>query len=136
MSRRGRREGDRDALHLARNNYDRLGHLMQGFVPALIVREWLIRCSALSAGKILNVLVVASCLAISALYELFEGLVSFVVGLTTGDQVDAFLGTQGDVWDTQWDMTCALIGATLAVLLLSRRQDRVIEKFLNCAESA
>ena len=103
-----------------RNNYDRLGHLAQGFVPAIVAREVLLRTSPLKRGKWLAFLVFCFCLAISATYELIE----WRTAVTTGDAADAFLGTQGDPWDTQEDMSMAPIGATLALLTLSKVQDR------------
>jgi putative membrane protein len=108
-----------DALHLARNHYDRVGHFAQGFVPAIVAREVLLRRSPLVPGKWLFFLVTCVCLGISATYELIEWLAA-VLG---GSAADAFLGTQGDVWDTQWDMFIALIGALTAQLLLSRSHD-------------
>jgi putative membrane protein len=111
-----------DALHLGRNHYDRLGHFAQGFVPAIIAREVLLRRSPLERGKWLFFLVVCVCLAISASYELIEWLAA----LLGGSSADAFLGSQGDVWDTQWDMFMALIGALSALVLLPRLQDRQI----------
>jgi putative membrane protein len=113
-----------DALGLARNPYDRLGHLAQGFVPAIVVREILIRRSPLRSGKWLTFLVVCVCLAISAAYELVE----WWSALLGGDNADAFLGTQGDQWDTQWDMFTALVGAIAALALLSRYHDRQIAR--------
>jgi len=113
-----------DALGLARNHYDRLGHLAQGFVPAMLAREVLLRRSPLQRGKWLAFLVVCICLALSASYELIEWLTA-VLG---GSAADAFLGTQGDVWDTQWDMFMALIGAISALLLLSRVHDRQLAR--------
>jgi putative membrane protein len=113
-----------DALGLARNHYDRLGHLAQGFVPAMLAREVLLRRSPLVRGKWLAFLVVCVCLALSATYELIEWLAA-VLG---GSAADAFLGTQGDVWDTQWDMFMALIGAVSALLLLSRAHDRELAR--------
>jgi putative membrane protein len=113
-----------DALHLGRNNYDRLGHFAQGFVPAIVAREVLLRRSPLERGKWLFFLVTCVCLAISACYELIEWLAA-VLG---GSSADAFLGTQGDVWDTQWDMFTALVGALTALLTLSRVHDRQIER--------
>src|SRR6185369_421455 len=110
----------KDALGLARNPYDRLGHLMQGFVPAIAARELLWRTSPLRGSRWLPSLVVCVCLAVSACYELVEWLVA--VG--TGSAAEAFLGTQGDVWDTQWDMAMAGVGAVLALLLLSRMHER------------
>lgn len=111
-----------DAWDLARNHYDRLGHFAQGFVPAIIVREIMIRCSPLRPGGWLFFLVVCVCLAISATYEFVEWWTA-VIG---GDSADAFLGAQGDVWDTQWDMFMALVGAIAAQVLLSRLHDRQI----------
>src|SRR5215211_8199023 len=108
-----------DALGLARNHYDRLGHFAQGFVPAMLAREVLLRRSPLERGKWLAFLVVCVCLAFSATYELIEWLAA----LLGGSAADAFLGTQGDVWDTQWDMFMAGVGAVSA-LLLSRLHDR------------
>lgn len=111
-----------DALHLARNPYDRLGHLAQGFVPAVVVREMLLRRSPLRSGKWLTFLVLCVCLAISAAYELVE----WWAALIGGESADAFLGTQGDQWDTQWDMLMALVGAALSLLLLREIHDRQI----------
>lgn len=113
-----------DALHLARNHYDRVGHFAQGFVPAIVAREILLRGSPLRPGKWLFFLVVCVCLAISASYELIEWLAA-ILG---GSSAESFLGTQGDVWDTQWDMFMALLGALSALLLLSRVHDRQIER--------
>jgi putative membrane protein len=113
-----------DALHLGRNHYDRVGHFAQGFVPAIVAREILLRRSPLRPGKWLFFLVVCVCLAISASYELIEWLAA----LLGGSSADAFLGTQGDVWDTQWDMFMALVGALSALVLLSRVHDRQIER--------
>lgn len=108
------------ALHLTRNNYDRIGHFAQGFVPAIIAREILLRRTPLPRGKWLFFIVTCICLAISACYEFIEWGTA-VIG---GSSADAFLGTQGDVWDTQWDMFTALIGAIVAQLLLARVHDR------------
>lgn len=105
---------------LARNHYDRIGHFAQGFVPAIVAREILIRRSPLRGSRWLPFMVVSFCLAFSALYELIE----FWTALATGEQAEAFLGTQGDPWDTQWDMMLALIGAIAALLLLSPWHDR------------
>ena len=110
----------RDAFALDRNPYDRFGHLMQGFVPAILVRELLSRTSPLRGSRWLAPLTVCACLAFSAVFEMFEWAAA-VIG---GQAADAFLATQGDVWDTQWDMFCALVGATLSVLLLGRVHDR------------
>ena len=113
-----------DALHLGRNHYDRLGHFAQGFVPAIIAREVLLRRSPLQRGKWLFFLVTCVCLAVSASYELIEWLAA----LLGGSSADAFLGTQGDPWDTQWDMFMALVGAVTSLLLLSRVHDRQLER--------
>jgi putative membrane protein len=113
-----------DALGLARNHYDRLGHIAQGFVPAMLAREVLLRRSPLARGKWLTFLVLCICLALSATYELIEWLAA-VLG---GSAADAFLGTQGDVWDTQWDMFMALLGAISALVLLSRTHDRQLAR--------
>jgi len=107
-------------LGLARNHYDRLGHFAQGFVPAILAREVLTRTSPLRGSRWLPFVVVAFCLAFSACYELIE----WWTAVATGDSATAFLGTQGDVWDTQWDMFLALIGAVTALLTLPRAHDR------------
>ena len=112
-----------DWLHLARNPYDRFGHLMQGFVPAIVLRELLIRGGGI-AHRLLAPAVLGFCLAISALYELLE----FGAAMALGQGADAFLGTQGDPWDTQWDMLMCLTGAALALLTLSRPHDRQIAR--------
>jgi putative membrane protein len=114
----------RDAFGFARNHYDRIGHLAQGFVPAMVAREILIRRSPLSGSRWLPFFVICFCLALSAFYELIE----FWTALATGTAAEAFLGTQGDPWDTQWDMMLALIGAALALLLLSRWHDRELAR--------
>jgi len=110
----------RDEYSLSRNYYDRLGHFAQGFVPALVAREILLRQSVVRPGAWLFVIVTAICLAVSALYELIE----WAAALATGSAADAFLGTQGDPWDTQWDMFTALCGAIAAQLVLGRWHDR------------
>ena len=109
----------RDAFDLARNHYDRLGHFAQGFVPAILAREILSRCSPLAGSRWLPFLVVSVCLAFSAFYELIE----WWGALLFGDAAAAFLGTQGDVWDTQWDMFLALVGATTALIALGKPHD-------------
>lgn len=116
-----------DALGLARNHYDRLGHLAQGFVPAILAREILLRTSPLRPGKWLFTIVVAICLGFSALYELMEWTVAEVAGASS----DSFLGTQGDVWDTQKDMALALIGAILAQVTLWRVHDHQLAHLLH-----
>jgi len=117
----------RDAFELSRNHYDRLGHLAQGFVPAIVAREILLRRSPLQVGKWLFFLVTCVCLAISAGYELIE----WRVAVSSGDEAVAFLATQGDVWDTQWDMFFALLGALSSQLLLSRWHDRQLATLLS-----
>jgi putative membrane protein len=110
----------RDWFDLSRNNYDRLGHLAQGFIPAILMRELLWRTSPLRGSRWLPFLVVCFCLAFSALFEMFEWWVALIMG----GSADAFLALQGDEWDTQWDMFLALCGATVSLLLLSRVHDR------------
>lgn len=114
----------RDSFGFARNHYDRVGHLMQGFAPAIVAREVLVRRSPLAGSRWLPFLVVCFCLAFSAFYELIE----WWVAIASGDEAVAFLGTQGDVWDTQWDMFLALVGATLSLLMLSRLHDRQLAR--------
>lgn len=114
----------KDALDLSRNHYDRLGHFAQGFVPAIIARELLLRTSPLRPGKWLFALVVLSVLGISAAYELIEWLAAEM----STDGASAFLGTQGDVWDTQKDMATAAVGAAVALISLGRLHDRQISK--------
>ena len=111
----------RDAFDLARNHYDRVGHFAQGFFPAIIIREVLLRVVRIRPGKILALICISLCLAISAFYELIEW---WVVLAFYSDQGPAWLGMQGDQWDAQWDMFLATCGATLAVLLLGRIHDR------------
>lgn len=107
-------------LGLSRNPYDRIGHFMQGFVPAMVAREILIRRAVVNGAGWRNFLIVCVCLAISATYEFIE----WWAALALGQGADAFLGTQGDVWDTQWDMLMATVGAASALVLLGRRHDR------------
>ncbi len=106
-----------------RNHYDRLGHLMQGFVPAIIAREILLRLEVLKRQRWLPFLVISICLAISAFYEFIE----WWAALVSGGAAEQFLGTQGDVWDTQTDMFLALVGAAAALVFLSRFHDRALE---------
>jgi putative membrane protein len=113
-----------DRLGWERNPYDRFGHLMQGFVPAVLVRELLSRTSPLRGSRWLAPLTVCACLAFSAVFELFE----WVAALTGGASADAFLATQGDTWDTQWDMFCALVGAVVSLLTLGRLHDRQLAR--------
>ena len=117
----------RDAFHLSRNHYDRLGHFTQGFVPAIITREFLLRTTPLKRSKTLNFLVLCVCEAFSALYELFEWRTAVAFGASAA----AFLGGQGDPWDTQWDMTFCLFGASAALLTLSRLHDRYLAQILS-----
>jgi putative membrane protein len=113
-----------EVFGFARNHYDRIGHFAQGFIPAMLAREVFIRRSPLSGSRWLPFVVVCFCLAFSALYELIE----FWTALATGEAAEAFLGTQGDVWDTQWDMQLALLGAIVALLTLSRVHDRELSR--------
>ncbi len=110
----------RDAFDLLRNHYDRLGHLAQGFIPVIVLREFLLRKSSLKSGMLLNFICVMVVLGFSAFYEFFE----WWTAAATGTAAEAFLGTQGDVWDSQWDMFLAMIGAMAALLILSRAHDR------------
>ena len=109
-----------DLLGTERNPWDRLGHWMQGFVPAILARELLLRLTPLRRGGWLVYLVLAACLSFSAFFELIE----WWAALIYGGEADAFLATQGDVWDTQWDMFLCLCGAAASLLLLSRWHDR------------
>ncbi len=113
-----------DLLGFARNHYDRIGHLAQGFIPAILAREVLLRCSPLRQGGWLFFLVTSVCLAFSAFYELIE----WWTAAATGEGATAFLGTQGDPWDTQWDMFLALIGSIAAQLTLARWHDRQLSR--------
>jgi len=113
-----------DWLGFERNPYDRIGHLMQGFVPALAAREILLRNGQVAGRRMAGFLSICVALAISALYELVE----WWAALALGQGADEFLGTQGDPWDTQSDMFCALIGAAASILLLSRVHDAQIAK--------
>jgi putative membrane protein len=110
----------RDTFGFERNPWDRVGHLMQGFVPAILARELFLRCTSLRRGGWLFYLVLAACLSFSAFFELIEWWAALIYGA----DADAFLATQGDVWDTQWDMFLCLVGATLSLLLWSRLHDR------------
>ncbi len=114
----------RDAFGLARNYYDRLGHLMQGLVPALIAREIFLRQQVVKPGAWLNFFMVASALTISVFYEFIE----WWVAVGTGTAAEAFLGTQGDVWDTQWDMFMALVGALAAIVIFTKAHDKSLNK--------
>jgi putative membrane protein len=117
----------RDVFGFARNHYDRIGHFAQGFVPAILAREILIRKTKLQSGSWLFFLVTCVCLAISACYEFVE----WWTAVASGSAADAFLGTQGDPWDTQWDMFLCLLGALTAQLTLSRLHDRQLARLRN-----
>ena len=114
----------KEILGFERNNYDKIGHFAQGFVPALITREIVIRKNVFNDATWRNVFIVCLCLAFSAFYELIE----WWVAVGTGEGAEAFLGTQGYIWDTQSDMALALMGAILSLLLLSRMHDRQLAK--------
>jgi putative membrane protein len=114
----------RDNFSLSRNHYDRVGHFAQGFIPAIVLRELLLRKSPLKPGKWLFLIVVSLCLAFSACYELFE----WAVAILTGTAADDFLGTQGDPWDTQMDMFFALCGAVISLVSLGKLHDRCLKQ--------
>lgn len=116
----------RDTFEQSRNNYDKVGHFAQGFVPAMIVRELFIRKKVIANASFFNFIIVAICLAISAAYEWIE----WGVSVCTGGGGDAFLGTQGYVWDTQSDMLFATIGAMTMVMFLSKAQDGAIRRMI------
>lgn len=117
----------RDTFELSRNHYDKVGHFAQGFIPAIIAREVLLRTSPLKQGGWLFFIVVSICLAISAFYELIE----WWVAVASGTAADAFLGTQGYVWDTQSDMALALLGAALSLILFHKYHDRQLEDMID-----
>ena len=115
----------KELLNQDRNNYDKVGHFAQGFIPAILAREILIRNKVITASRVwLNYIILSIVLAFSAFYELVE----WWVALVSGEDAEAFLGTQGYVWDTQSDMAWALMGGILSLLLLSRLHDRQLEK--------
>ncbi len=114
----------KDSFNLARNNYDKVGHFAQGFIPAIVARELLIRNHVLNKKNWLAVIVVAICMAISLTYELIEWFVAEM----TGESAEAFLGTQGYMWDTQADMLYATLGAIVAMLTLSKIHDKLLLK--------
>jgi len=115
----------KEALDQSRNNYDKLGHFAQGFIPAIVAREILIRNKVVNYPGWRDFLIVCVALAISAFYELIE----WWVALLSEEAADSFLGTQGYIWDTQSDMWLALLGAVSALVLLSRLHDRQLRKF-------
>lgn len=119
-------------LGTSRNHYDRFGHFMQGFVPAILFRELFVRMSPVKHGGWLTYFVFTSCLAFSAFFELLE----WVATLISGSSADAFLGHQGDIWDAQWDMLWAIIGALISLAILSRRHDYELKSCLPREESA
>jgi putative membrane protein len=120
-----------DWFDLGRNHYDRLGHLAQGFIPAIAAREILLRTSPLRRGKWLFVLCTSVCLAFSAFYELIEWWTALIAGEGATD----FLGTQGDIWDTQWDMFLALVGAVAALLTFAKPHDKALERLMQAQPS-
>ncbi len=111
-----------DCFGFVRNHYDRIGHFAQGFFPAILIREFLLRKSPLKRGRLLAFITLSICLAISAAYELLE----FGYTLSIGESAESFLGTQGDVWDAQWDMLFASVGAVCSLALLSGIHDRFL----------
>ncbi|MNX69079.1 Inner membrane protein YjdF [compost metagenome] len=113
----------KDIFHHSRNNYDKVGHFAQGLIPAMIIRELFIRKNVIANKSFFNFIIVSICLAISAAYEWIEWFVS----LLSGDEGDAFLGTQGYIWDTQSDMLFATIGAITGLVLFSKIQDKQIK---------
>jgi putative membrane protein len=117
----------REIFNQSRNNYDKVGHFAQGLVPAMIIRELFIRKKVIGNQRFFNFIIVSICLAISAAYEWIE----WGVSLATGDGGDAFLGTQGYVWDTQSDMLFAALGAIVGLILFAKIQDRQIQKKIN-----
>jgi putative membrane protein len=121
----------RDTYDLSRNYYDRIGHFAQGFVPAMIAREILIRKNVVKNSAWLFFIVCCICLSISAVYEFIE----WWVALASGSDAVAFLGTQGDVWDTQWDMFIALIGAILAQLSMAKMHNKQLSYLKNQLET-
>ena len=114
----------REVFNQSRNNYDKVGHFAQGFIPAMVVRELFVRLAIVKRGNWVSFLTICVCMTISACYELFEWLVAVM----SGQSSEAFLGTQGDVWDTQSDMLFALTGAICMVLFISKIQDKQIQK--------
>lgn len=117
----------KESFNQSRNNYDKVGHFMQGFMPAILARELLIRKHIVQgAGLWMNYIILSIVLAFSAFYELVE----WWVALATGEDAEAFLGTQGYIWDTQSDMMYALIGGVVSLILLSRLHDKQLKKFL------
>ena len=116
-----------ELMGASRNNYDKVGHFAQGFIPALITREIILRKQVITGKKWQFVFIVSFCLAFSAFYELLE----WWVALATGEKAEAFLGAQGYVWDTQSDMAMALLGSIIGLLTLSKQHDRQLERIKN-----
>lgn len=117
----------KEAFDQSRNNYDKVGHFAQGFIPAMLAREILLRKEIIQGSAVwLNYIILNIVLAFSAFYELVEWWVS----LATGEDAEAFLGTQGYTWDTQSDMCCALMGGIIALMVLSRYHDKQLKKFV------
>jgi putative membrane protein len=114
----------KDLFSFERNNYDKVGHFAQGFVPAIIAREILLRKNVVKGNAWLNLFIISICLAFSAFYELLE----WWIAAATGENAEAFLGTQGYVWDTQSDMAVALVGAICAIVFLSQYHDKQLQK--------
>jgi putative membrane protein len=114
----------KDLFHQTRNNYDKIGHFAQGFFPALLIREVIIRKNVIQLKSWRNILIVSMCMAISTSYEFLE----WGVALLSGEDADAFLGTQGYVWDTQSDMFYATCGAIIALIFFSKIQDKKIHQ--------
>lgn len=117
----------KEVFGFTRNNYDKVGHFAQGFVPALIAREIVVRKNIIMDSRWQGFFIVSFCLALSAFYELIE----WWVALATGDNAEAFLGTQGYIWDTQSDMAHALLGSILGLILLSRMHDRQLKELVH-----
>jgi putative membrane protein len=116
-----------DWFGFARNHYDRIGHFAQGFFPAIIIREFMLRKSPLKRGGLLVFITISICLAISALYELIE----FGYTVSIGESSESFLGSQGDIWDAQWDMLFALIGSICALIVLPKIHDKFLKEIDN-----
>jgi putative membrane protein len=114
----------RDGFNFERNHYDRLGHLLQGFVPAILLREIFLRNGVFARNGWLGICVISFCLGFSAFYELIE----WAAALISAEAAESFLGTQGDHWDTQWDMFLAGVGSLAALLFLSRPHNRSMRK--------
>jgi putative membrane protein len=117
----------KDIFNLDRNNYDKVGHFVQGFVPAIIAREILIRKNVVNGKAWLNTFVISICLAFSAFYELIE----WWVAILSGEDAEAFLGTQGYIWDTQSDMAIALVGAICAIVFLAKYHDKQLNSVIS-----